>query len=199
MDSKNILTTVVVAAIVTIVVFFAMDTLQLSPILGKAMPIGSYSSTEFVNANECTKDGVCEVDNVVGQVGDFDSLEANDLDVNGATHIKGDLILNPDALDCRTYPYSNGTGDSTCQSFGYDFCWMAEREMVETYYDSVGNCNNETLGDVQVRHKWRYLANCPTLGGSSGRGCGTQSGGVEPYYGDITSGESGLIRLICCK
>ncbi|MBU0761007.1 MAG: hypothetical protein KJ600_01315 [Nanoarchaeota archaeon] len=58
-----------VAALVTIIVSVGFDSMHFSPILGKATPIGSYSSTEFVNANECTKDGVCEVESLVSSVG----------------------------------------------------------------------------------------------------------------------------------
>lgn len=89
MDKKNILTTVVVAALVTIIVSVGFDSMQFSPILGKATPIGSYSSTEFVNANECTKDGVCEM---------------TDAEVNGAIYLGNDsnqikISHNPSAYE----------------------------------------------------------------------------------------------------
>ena len=70
MDSKNILVTVIVAALVTIIVSLGMNGLQLSPSMGKATPVGSYSSSDLVNANECTKDGVCEVNSLVSFVTD---------------------------------------------------------------------------------------------------------------------------------
>ena len=111
MDSKNILTTVVVAALVTIVVSLGMNALQLSPIFGSAAPVGSYQPTGFVNANECTKDGVCEV-NALVSTSDQGSIFEGPLNANGGFYMPYGLnnILDIASTDGGALFVSTSTG-----------------------------------------------------------------------------------------
>ena len=170
-------------------------------------PRGSF---DFVNANECTKDGICEVNRLsaedhsifwrnlfVGEpVGAFPENSSGNLWVGDKLCVGGDCF-DTWGRDCRVFTHSGGTGQGTCQNNGYDFCMAADYERTTTYYDSNGtSCS----GEIQVKMVDTYMGTCPGQGGSSGGGCGFNSQGVEPYYGDISFGSAGSAkRVVCCR
>ncbi|MBI5803868.1 hypothetical protein HY450_01350 [Candidatus Pacearchaeota archaeon] len=95
MEGKQIWMTIIVALVVAAV------TSLVTGAIAKDVLLAPYTTTIGqggpIKANSCDADNICEVNQVSGQVGFFDSVEANDLDVNGATHLKDTLRVEKDS------------------------------------------------------------------------------------------------------
>jgi hypothetical protein len=142
-----------------------------------SVQLGPSGFSQRLNAQECTADGTCEV---------------NDLQV------LGDLIMeNDDAIDCAAISHSSGDGDTTCQNSGFDYCLFAENHEEVRYHDSTdGTCT----GEVQTKIKTPRIGKCPGMGSGGGwGGCGLNQEGVEPYYGDVRVGSTPGTNLLCCR
>lgn len=180
---KSILNIVVIALVVSVI-----GTLAASFLFNQAV----YASPSVTpkNANECTLDNSCEVNAISSRTGE--------ILLSGDTHITGNLLIDGMfSNDCEVVSYSGGNGDEVCQTRGYDYCLIGEGRESTTYYDST---NRSCSGKKQFELRTAILVSCPNDGGSGDYGCGTNTNGAEPLYGDIsTSDDSTPMRLVCCR
>lgn len=181
---KSVWNVVVIALVISVI-----GTLATSLLVNKGNVLASPSVVPK-NANECTLDNRCEVNSI--------SSRSGEILLNGDARVTGDLVV--DGMfgnDCEIFNYRGGNGDEECQSSGYDYCLIGEGRESTVYYDST---NRSCSGKKQFELRTTILVSCPSGGGSGDYGCGTNTNGAEPLYGDVSTGEDSTpMRLVCCR
>ena len=110
----------------------------------------------------------------------------------------GAELLKSKGVECDFFETANSSGQQTCESNEYKACIFEEYYKHTVYLNSTSrNCD----GEVQVDIITPEMRKCPSGGGGGGGGCTFRDSGVEPYYGDTTSGtySNRPSRVLCCR